>query len=482
MSRPRYILFLICIIIFVPSIKSVSGSIGTSYNLQVGASGDSGSIGNTGVESDIRTHVYALDSLDTSDAFWVGDDLTSGAFVQFGYVIESPGYYCLQGSLVSGQSHCTGSSATVGIDDARWFWEYWPQGSGSDYYYGLGPASSVCCEGSWHTYGIKPNPESGWDFILDGQVVDSFIPVSIFVMINFGTSAHSVYVMAEKVTSSLLPGNLGPVEFRNLGYFKGNTWHHVSSLYARKGCSISNPTCAGINNPYGVSLNGPNDILAGSGQYEVLDGSVLWLGSPTLTLQVPAEVLITLDGVIQNPGQVQVALPIGTHYVSVSSFVLLGNETRLRFIDWLDMSDLHVITDPNITINLESDENVVANYATQYKLTLAASSYSPESEGWYDRGSVGNFSITLSDLPITFVGWYDESGNLITTSTSGTILMDAPSTVVPEWRMNYAIIATYAALVIAVVFGVIFWRRSRKKSGKRRHGWFLSPLEHDRGD
>jgi hypothetical protein len=469
----------------VPSIKSVRGS--TSVNhFQVGASGDTGSTGNNGVETDIRTHVYTMSSLDSGDSFWVGDDLVGGGFVQFGYEINYPGYYCLRGSVVGGQSQCTGNSDTIGINDARWFWEYWPQATGNDYYWGDGPASSVCCEGSWHTYEIKSNSEFGWDFVLDGQLVDSFIPaigegqVSI-IMTNAVASTHPVYVIAEKVTSSSQPDNLGPVEFRNLGYFKINTWHHVSSLYASRNCSIINPTCAGINNPYGVSLNGPNDILAGSGQNEVLDGTVLWMGSPTLTLQVPSQVPITLDGVVESPGGIVMSLSQGTHYVSVPSFVVLDNETRQRFVDWLDMDTASVITDPNITINLHSDAYVVANFATQYKLTVAGTLYSPESDEWYDSGTNGTFSISNQYLPVIFVG-FDQGGNLITTSTTGTVLMNGPRTVVPEWRLNYVIIAIPIAL-IAILIVTLSRRRSRKKSeGKeeRKRGWLLSPLDADR--
>src|SRR5208282_4343431 len=257
----------------------------------------------------------------------------------------------------------------------------------------------------------------------------------------------------------------------------------VGSLKAVSDCVPSNRgvyelgAYCGISNPYGVSLNGPNDIIAGSGQGQVLAGTFLW-GNPSFTLQVPSQVQVTLDGVLQKPGTVQLALPIGAHYVTVPNLVQINNGTRLIFVDWT--IGVQTIFGPNITINLHSDYKADAFYVTQYKLTLAASSYSPESEGWYDSGSVGNFSITLSDLPIIFVGWYDESGNLITTSTSGTILMDGPHTLMPEWRVNYALIATYAALVIAIASVAIFWRRSRKKSGKQHHGWLLSPLEHDR--
>jgi len=434
----------------------------------VGARGDSDSEGNGGIQVDIRTHIEDVVQPDIAESFWVGDILVNGAFIQFGYELVLPNSYCLYGEQIGANTNCFGWPDNIRSGDARWFWEYWPNASSVDFYFGVGPGYSAGPDGSWHTYQIVPNVANGWNFVLDGKLVQRFnnYPPT--------TSKDAVLIVAEEVTSATsASGNLGPVEFRNLEYLKDGGWQFVTSLTAISECNTSNqlgvsPNC-GINIPYGVSLNGPNDIIAGSGQNEVLTGTVLWTSSLTLTLQVPSQVQITLDGVSQNPGQIQAALPIGTHYVSVPSFVQLSNETRLRFIEWNEST--HIITDPNITINLSSDYSLSAVYVTQYKLTLAASPYSPASEAWCDSGSPGTFSITPNNqFSIMFVGWYDESGNLITASSSGSILMDAPHTVVPEWRVNYVLIAIFMTSIIAIAFVGISWRRSRNKSGKRCHG------------
>ncbi|MGO9645897.1 MAG: hypothetical protein ACLPY5_14270 [Candidatus Bathyarchaeia archaeon] len=473
MRFSRGLLLVLLSLVLLATIN-VAVSAQTSYALQVGAWGDNNSVGNSGVQVDIKTNVYTVSSPDIGEVFWVGNTLVNGAFIQFGYQLVYSGNYCLSGEEIEGVVTCLGTRDFIASWDCRWFWEYWPNPKIADFYFGVGPGNlDSLVSGSWHTYRIVPNSANGWDFVLDGQTVSSFnnYPPSV--------SGYAASIVAEEVTSATYAtGNLGPVEFRNFQYLKNGVWQSVTSLTAIVRCGALHPNC-GIGIPYGVTVIGPNDIIAGVRQNKVMDSSMIW-GNPSFTLQVPSQVQVTLDGVLQEPGTVQLALPVGVHYVTVPNLVQVNNRTRLRFVDWT--IGVQTIFGPNITINLHSDYDAEAIYLTQYKLTLAASPYSPESEGWYDRGSNGSFSIALSDLPITFVGWYDESGNLITTSTSGTILMDAPHTVVPEWRVNYAIIATYAALVIAVVFGVIFWRRSRKKSGKRRHGWFLSALEHDRGD
>src|SRR5208282_3845890 len=322
----------------------------------------------------------------------------------------------------------------------RWWWEYWPNAYATDYYSGIGQAYSAGANGTWHTYEITPNVANGWDFVLDGTVVQSFndYPPT--------TSKHAVSMVAEEITSApSASGNLGPVEFRNLAYLKDSDWQSVTSLTAISDCTSSDqlsvyPNC-GLSVPYGVSLNGPNDIIAGSGQTQVLANTLLW-GNPTLALQVPSPVQITLDGVTQEAGSLQLSWPIGVrHHVSVPSFVQLDTGTRLKFIDWSSG-----LTDPNITVSLPSGQSysLTADYVTQYSLTVVPSLYSQGTVTWYDSGSTANFSASNQFLPpVTFVGWYDSSGNLITASSSGTILMDGPQTVVPEWQVNYPLTAIY---------------------------------------
>ena len=126
----------------------------TQYDIQVGAWGDEASIGNMGVSTEIRTHVYSVVSPGLGNSFWVGDYLQNGAFIQFGYVLFAPGHYCSYGETVADSTKCLGSSETIGLNDARWFWQYWPNPAVVDFYSGVGPANSAGPEGSWHDYQI----------------------------------------------------------------------------------------------------------------------------------------------------------------------------------------------------------------------------------------------------------------------------------------------------------------------------------------
>jgi len=242
------------------------------YNLQIGAFGDSASIGNIGVQVEIKTHVTNIYAPDLGDAFWVGNNLINGAFIQFGYEL-SPTYSptCLGGEVTGGQVKCQGSPQYVGNRDARWFWEYWPNLDNIDFYYGIGEAHSVGSEGSWHLYTIEPNVANGWNFVLDGQTVAS---VNNF---QYTTSKNSAFIVAEEANiSPVSTGKLGPVEFRNLQYL-GQTdreWHKVTSLTALSGCGVISPNCGTI--PYGIAVEGPNDILAGTGLQARQEGELLW--------------------------------------------------------------------------------------------------------------------------------------------------------------------------------------------------------------
>ena len=198
-------LFLLTLFMIISSSAAVARAQVGNHVLQVGAWGDDASKGNTGVRSDIRTHIYNATPSDF-DYFWVGDNLQGGAFIQFGYGYES-GYYCLQGQWVQGQLTCSGSSENIGTSDARWQWQYWPNASANDYFYEIGPANSVGENGTWHTYSITPNSGDGWGFLLDGVQVAN-------ITSSWHASRDAAYVIAEKLQTLILQETLAPSSSR----------------------------------------------------------------------------------------------------------------------------------------------------------------------------------------------------------------------------------------------------------------------------
>ena len=414
------------------------------YAIQVGASGDDASKGNMGVGAEIRTSITPPTGQALATSFWVGDNLQNGAFVQFGYDLTSPHDYCLYGETKGDQGNCLGAYGNIGYGDARWFWQYWPNSAVNDFYYAMGPANSAGPDGSWHLYQIWPNATNGWNFVLDGKTVWNFN------MFHFTESRDPAYMIAEEVTSTQsASGTLGPVAFRNLSYLDGYTkWQSVTSLSAISGCGGMIPYC-GITVPYGVTVSGPNEIIAGSGEQLIQSGSLLWPQTFRLTVSAPSKVPVTIDGSTYFGGTADMPLLQGSHSISVPNLVAVDNTDRLRFTGWSDGS-----TEFNRTINVSSDTNLQAVYVQQYKLTIVSSSPS-SGGGWYDQGTTADFETNTAPYVTNtlgfniFGGWHDESGGLITNAGSGSIEMNGANTLEAYWLpVNYLV-----PVIVSALFG-----------------------------
>ena len=273
-------------------------------SLQVGARGDDASRGNLGVRTEIRTDLYRAGPA-VLDYFWVGTVLLDGAFIQFGYALE-PGYFCLRGSYLGGNSKCAGDFALLSDSDARWQWQYWPDVYGKDFYYEIGPTGSAGPNGTWHQYSIVPGSNHSVVFVLDREEVTK-------IDFQLQPSGEPPMIVAEKVTASNELGDLGPVEFRNLEYLEEDGWHAVDSLVSLNSCG-TNTNCV-VENPYGVSSEGPNQIIAGSSGEIRRSGQLLWTSDyVTLNITVHPKIqfhLVTITGDQVLVGSAQVKVPKG---------------------------------------------------------------------------------------------------------------------------------------------------------------------------
>lgn len=245
--------------------------------MQVGAWGDAASVGNSGVQVEIQTNTYNVSS-GQDDAFWVGDVLSDGSFVQFGYLIMPPGYYCLSAQVTESGTLCSGTSDNVGFSDARWFWSYFPNAQVvNEWYYGFGTVDSAGSNGTWHLYSIQPDASSDWSFVLDGVTVypSSFPSTS---------STSRAHLVAEKASGPNL-SQLGPVEFRDLAYLGDDgLWHGTSSLNPIDGCGEADNGPCSASPAYGIESVSPNDVIAGSSVSVPDPGQLLWERQSTCTL------------------------------------------------------------------------------------------------------------------------------------------------------------------------------------------------------
>ena len=332
----------------------------TETTFKVGAWGDDASRGNSGVQTQIQTHIYSSIP-GTLNYFWVGDDLADGSFIQLGYSLE-PGTYCLKGASIGGKFSCSGATERIQSGDARWQWQYWPNRFKSDYYYGIGPSGSAGTNGTWHSYTIVPNPSNSWRFMFDGETVSN----SSFLV---SQSTDPVFIVAEGNANVNASTTLGPVKFQQLSYFNGMSWNSVDSLVALSYCGTS---VACFANSYGAMAIGPNLLLAGSNVPRSADGSLLWTSENLdLNIQVhPGAVFFVTSilGTSEYSDNAEINVPRGMFvYVSISDTVtnspgilgLIGG--RDQFQGW--SGD---VSSRNLTVRLLMDSNrtISADWAT----------------------------------------------------------------------------------------------------------------------
>ena len=199
------------------------------------------------------------------------------------------------------------------------------------------------------------------------------------------------------------------------------------------------------------------------------------LTAVALKLTVPASVAVSVDGVQQPPGPTVVGIALGEHNISVPALVQVDPTTRLMFDRWPDGS-----TDTNRTIFITSDANITVTYVTQNLLTIAGPQTTSTGAGWYNEGKTATFSVAPTE-PMTgllgnfggkmkFQGWY-ENGQLLTSSTTGTISMNRPHTVTGVWQADYsepALILTGVVIIFALAYLMVHIR-TNKPARRRPH-------------
>ena len=194
----------------------------------------------------------------------------------------------------------------------------------------------------------------------------------------------------------------------------------------------------------------------------------------TLQITAPDPVTVTVDGMNRSQGAVTLKLITGPHNVTVPETVQLNNDTRLKFEGW---SDGWVTANRTVLLNHYVDLQAI--YVTQYPLGIESSAPVSGSD-WYDRGTNATFSVNSTTQPmdgvlgllggrLEFQGWYDHD-QLITTSTTDSIEMNAPHFIQARWYPNYTIpAALIISMLLLACYGLLTQKtRLRHSKAKRR--------------
>jgi len=128
----------------------------------------------------------------------------------------------------------------------------------------------------------------------------------------------------------------------------------------------------------------------------------------------------------------------------------------------------------NLVLYADRPVNVTANWKTQYYLDVQTTDGKVAGGGWYDVGKIARIEVkTLTaqqDLWKAFV--FDKwSGDLESTSTKETVLMNSPKTVIAEWKEDNS-----PAIINSVIFaglagfGIFVYSKTHTKiSAGRKH-------------
>ncbi len=144
--------------------------------------------------------------------------------------------------------------------------------------------------------------------------------------------------------------------------------------------------------------------------------------------------ILTLDDVdYTSPPAAQLWVPGSTHTMTIPDVVDVNSDARYIFIGWNDGN-----TSVNRTI---SKGSYVTNYRHEYLFTVTSPYGVTTGTGWYRDGSIASFSVTTSVETTytrrTFTGW---SGDFTESSSTGSLIMDAPKTVTAIWRTEYLLV------------------------------------------
>ncbi len=189
----------------------------------------------------------------------------------------------------------------------------------------------------------------------------------------------------------------------------------------------------------------------------------------TLTVVVPADVAVSIDGVKLPPGPAQVPVLLGEHNITLPSIAQVDTTTRMRFDHYADGS-----TDLNRTVFITNDTSLEAVYVTQHLLALGGPQLTSEGAGWYDESATATYSVPLVESmsgllgilggKLKFQGWY-ENGELLTDQPTGTITMNKPHMITAVWQTDYSV--PYMILVGTLIILAFAYLMARRRTAKR---------------
>ena len=160
-----------------------------------------------------------------------------------------------------------------------------------------------------------------------------------------------------------------------------------------------------------------------------------------------------------------------TATISVSSTTVdQGNYTKRIFLGWKS-GGVTVSTTPTYTFTVNQPYEFTAEWKTRYYVQVISEYGTPTGTGWYDKGSTATVSISttkVEGIPFNkvFKGWRDQSGSIVSTSSTYTFTVNQPVTLTAVWEQELnmmVVLAGVAVIVIIILIAVIAKSRKPKE-------------------
>lgn len=405
--------------LFVVSVLVLSLGVNAQYWFQSGVRADSSGANNNGASIEIQT-IIPQSITEGSMAFWVGDNLPNGAFLQVGYLIENQSAYYPTSCSLSG---CSGLEY-IKSGDAEWFYEYVPPEHNGSYLYTLGSDGSTGANGTFNRYSFY-SVGNTWYFLMNGAQLGS---------VNLGTSSsgqQSAYVVAELADTNTNKIFMQAVAFRNFSVYLKGSFIPVARGYGYIGYGIGSATR--LPNPYGVQEVGnmANYFKVGSYLPLYTNNSELWSSSYRLTV---VSKYANLSSVASYQAFSKAAL-------YAPSMVYLNGTARAIFRGWSGIGfDSYTGPKNNVSISVDSNTTETAQWRLQYYVNVSSqeANLTGARSGWYNDSALINYSIDRnvkyenSTSRSVFMNW--SNGN---TKLNGTMLVTSPINLIAFWTKEY---------------------------------------------
>ncbi len=394
------------------------------YWFQTGVRGGSASTHNNGASVQIQT-IPQTNLTSGSWAFWVGETLSNGAFLQVGYVIENQtGKYPINCT----SSGCS-SSEFLNAGHAQWFYEYFTPGANSTFLGSTGPDSSAGKNFSFNTYSFYSIGNT-WYFLFNNKTVGSA---------NLGASDSGPYgpiAIGELANTSSARMYMNKVIFSNLSEYKFKMVLPIQNAFGVVSYGIGSKT--NLPNPYGVAelANRINYFAVGSGLQLSNNGTQMWALGYRLNISSRYGNLSSKNSYTAYSAQ----------SISVPAIINLSENTRALFTGWTGTGSGSYTGTQNYTqLLMTANLTETANWQVQYFVNVTSPYGKATGTGWYANGSTAAYGIANTTFKqnanqiVSFAKWSTGSTALNSSAT-----VNGPLNIGAVWQYGVSLIAKNA--------------------------------------